>query len=76
MTTTSYDSRNAHTDVSIVLQGGSGSIYCVQGANLPIKAFWKNNNTIVIETSKEYTPMIQYHIVRSFEDVVKIEYVK
>ena len=74
MTSTYDDGKHAHTEVSITLAGGSGSIYCAQGANLPISAYWKDNNTIAIETHKSYTPMIQHSTISSFEDVVKIEY--
>lgn len=66
--------KNALTDVSISLRGGSGSIYCAKGARLPIKAYWGDNQTVVIETHQEYTYITKHHQVRSFDDVVKIEY--
>jgi hypothetical protein len=68
--------KNAHTEVGITLKGGSGCIYCVKGENLLIKAYWKNNNTIVIETKKEYVADVRHNQVSSFEDVVKIEYIE
>jgi hypothetical protein len=66
--------KNALTEVSIILKGGSGCIYCARGLRLPIKAYWKDNSTVVIETKKEYLVEVKHHTVRSFEDVVKIEY--
>jgi hypothetical protein len=75
MTSTYDDGKHAHTEVSITLAGGSGSIYNVQGSNLPISAYWKDNNTITIETHQSYTPMIQHRTISSFDDLVKIEYV-
>ncbi len=71
---TNGSGKNALTDVSISLRGGSGSIYCAEGANLPIKAYWGDNQTVVIETNQEYTNITKHHRVSSFDDVVKIEY--
>lgn len=67
---------NATTGVSIVLRGGSGCIYCASGENLPIKAFWKDRSTVVIETKKEYAVIIRHDQVSSLQDVVKIEYIE
>jgi len=76
MTRTSGIEKRAFTEVSINLKGGSGCIYCAKGSKLPIKAYWKDNNTVVIETKKEYSVEIKHHTVRSFEDVVQIEYME
>lgn len=76
MTRTNGTEENALTEVSIILKGGSGCIYCARGLSLPIKASWKDNSTIVIETQKEYPVEIKHHTVRSFQDVVKIEYLE
>ncbi|TZF84830.1 hypothetical protein FW774_07580 [Pedobacter sp. BS3] len=76
MTRTNGSTQNALTEVSILLKGGSGCIYCAKGTSLPIKAYWKDNNTVVIETRKEYIVDIRHEKVRSFEDVVKIEYIE
>lgn len=67
---------NALTEVSIILRGGSGCIYCANGENLPIKAFWKDKSTVVIETKDDYPVLIRHDQVSSFKDVVKIEYIK
>jgi len=74
MVNTNGVGKNALTEVSISLRGGSGCIYCVNGENLPIKAFWKDKNTIVIETKDDYPVLIRHDQVSSFKDVVKIEY--
>lgn len=76
MTRTNGVEKNALTEVSIMLKGGSGCIFCARGLSLPIKAYWKNNSTVVIETKKEYSVEIKHHTVSSFEDVVKIEYME
>ena len=76
MTRTNGIGKSALTEVSIVLKGGSGCIYCANGSSLLIKAYWKDNNTVVIETKKEYLVEIKHHTVRSFEDLVKIEYIE
>lgn len=68
--------KSAFTGVAIWLKGGSGSIYYVKGSNLPIKAFWKNNSTVVIETKKSYEIEIKHNTVSSFDDVVRIEYIE
>jgi hypothetical protein len=40
-----------------------------------VKAYWKNNHTIIIEISKDYPDQgLRYKQVQSFEDVVRIEY--
>lgn len=76
MTRTNGNETSALTEVSICLKGGSGCMYCAKGSSLPIKAYWKDNNTVVIETKKEYSVITKHDTVRSFEDVVKIEYIE
>jgi hypothetical protein len=75
MTQTNGINEYALTEVSIVLKGGSGCIYCAKGSSLPIKAYWKVNSTVVIETKEEYTTHTKYSTVSSYEDIVKIEYI-
>jgi hypothetical protein len=65
----------AATEVTIVLKGGSGCIYCAKGSSLPIKAYWKDNSTVVIETKEEYTTEIKHSTVSSYEDLIKIVYI-
>jgi len=55
---------------------GSG-VYAVQGKNLGLKTYWKDNNTIVIETKKAYLDDHQkWRQVQSFGNVIKVEYVE
>lgn len=64
----------ASTYVVISLRGGSGAIYSARGERLPIKAHWKDDNHIMIETKKEYESSMSYKQVSSYGEVFKIEY--
>lgn len=66
----------AITEVCIGLKGGFGCIYVVNGESLPVKAYWKDKSTVVIETKDDYPVLIRHDQVSSFKDVVKIEYIK
>jgi hypothetical protein len=66
----------ANTSVNISFKTSSGGIYAVEGIWPELNAFWKDNNTVVIETDKDYTILSQYHLMQSFDDVVKVEYVE
>ena len=67
---------NALTSVAISVPGGSGSIYCARGTNLPIKAYWKDDSTIIIETSKNNIIHHKHEQVKSYQYIIKIEYVE
>ena len=54
---------------------GSG-VYSIRGINKNLKAYWKNNSTIVIETRKEYISEQKWPQVQSFSDIVTIEYIE
>jgi hypothetical protein len=62
--------------VVIFFEIASGSVFAVTGIKPVIKAYWKDNNSIVIETSKDYTVHTKYEQVKSLKEVVKIEYVE
>lgn len=64
----------ALTYVVILLEGNSGTIYVAQGEKLPIRAYWKDNHTVVIETKSEYQYREKYQQVKSYDEVFKIEY--
>ncbi len=68
------DETQATTSVSISFKTAGGGIYAVEGIHPDIKAFWKNNNTVVIETSKDYSVLAQHRLIQSFEDIVNVEY--
>ena len=70
------DGKNASTSVVIVFPTASGALYATSGIHPDVKASWKDNSTIVIETKKDYTPNIQHKEVRNFDDVIIIEYIE
>ena len=71
----SGDGKHASTYVEIIFPAASGQVYGMSGIH-DVKAFWKHNSTIVIETSKNYSANTQHRQVRSFDDVISIEYVE
>jgi hypothetical protein len=70
------DGKHASTCVSVIFPTASGAVYGVNGICPDVKAFWKNNSTIVIKTNKDYLANIQCKEVRSFDDVIIIEYIE
>ncbi|RDC54392.1 hypothetical protein DU508_21980 [Pedobacter chinensis] len=64
----------ALTYIVIGVDGGSGSIYCVKGENLPIKAYWIDDSTILIET-KKYETLNRYQKVSTKNTVINIKYI-
>lgn len=64
------------TTVSITFPKAHGEVYRVSDICSDIKAFWKDNQTVVIETKKAYSAYPKYKQLRSFDDVVNIEYVE
>lgn len=66
--------QHAITYVNITLPGGVGGIYTVKGEKLPIKVYWKDDHKVIIETKKEYEKLSMYKQVRSYDELVKIEY--
>ncbi|MEJ2882284.1 hypothetical protein [Pedobacter sp. GR22-6] len=75
ITQTTVIGDRALTSVSISLAGGAGAIYAARGASLPINAYWKDNHTVVIETKNEYEANTKCRTVRSFDELITIEYV-
>jgi hypothetical protein len=68
--------KDASVEVSVQLGGGSGCIYHLRGAGFLVEAYWKDNNTIIINTKKGFSAEIKHEQVSSFDDVVKIEYLE
>lgn len=75
-TTQWADKHHAATYVSVDFPTANGPVYGTSGINPMIKAWWKDNSTIVIETSKEFPANTQYRKISSFDDVVTIEYIE
>ena len=71
------DGKHASTYVAIhFANGSSGSFYGLNRICPDIKASWKDKSTIVVETKKDYSANTQHRQVRSFDEVITIEYVE
>lgn len=70
------DGKHASTYVTIAFPTASGAVYGTEGIRFDVRAYWKDNSTIVIETKKDYTANTQHNEVRSFDDIISIEYIK
>lgn len=70
------DGKNASTYVAIEFPTASGAVFGLNGIYPDVTAWWKDNSTIVIETKNEYTANTQHKQVRSFDDVIAIEYIE
>jgi len=75
-TTQWANKHSASTYVFIDFPTANGPVYGTSGLNPMIKAWWKDNSTIVIETSKELIANTQFREVSSFDDVITIEYIE
>ncbi len=69
---------NSTTSVQVHLEKSNGLIYSVSGIHSDINAFWKDNNTIIIETRKEYAALtrVKHRQVQSFDNTINIEYIE
>jgi hypothetical protein len=70
------DGKHASTCVDVMFPTASGTVYDISGIHPDVKALWKDNSTIVIETKKLYPANAQHRQVRSFNDVINIEYIE
>ncbi|HMK17806.1 MAG TPA: hypothetical protein VK492_06405 [Chitinophagaceae bacterium] len=70
------DESYASTQVMIQFEESGSGVYAANGINLGIKTYWKDNNTIVIETKKSYLSLQKWEQVQSFQDIVKVEYIE
>jgi hypothetical protein len=68
--------KHASTSVSILFETTNGPVYGTTGNHPDVRAFWKDNNTVVVETRRDYFVVVRHKEVRSFNDVVTIEYVE
>lgn len=74
---TSQPSAPVMTIVDLKFERSGASLYMVEGANLDINVYWKDNNTVVIETKNEYVALSKHgEQYQCLDDVVKVEYVK
>lgn len=70
------DENYCSTQVVITFENSGSGVYAVNGMNLGIKNYWKDNNKIVIETKKSFVAHQRWEQVQSFQDIVKVEYVE
>ena len=68
--------KHASTYVVVVFPTATGAIYGTNSIRPDVKASWKDNSTIVIETKKDCTANMQCKHVRNFSDVISIEYIE
>jgi hypothetical protein len=74
--TESGDENYTSTQVFIEFEQSGAGVYTTNGINLGIRTYWKDNNTIVIETKKDYLALQKWEQVQSFKDIVKVEYIE
>jgi hypothetical protein len=64
------------TNVDIHFGRAGASVYTVEGAGLDINVYWKDNNTVLIETRKDYVATSKHaEQYQCLDDIVKVEYV-
>lgn len=68
--------KHACTYINIFFKEVSGAIYGTIGICPEVKASWKDNQTILIETLKSYDAPTKCAQVSNFADVIKIEYLE
>jgi len=74
--TESSDGRHPSTTITIFFEKASRPLYGTNGLYPDLNAFWKDNNTIIIETKKSYVKGFQHGKVQSFDDTVLVEYLE
>lgn len=70
------DGKHPSTNVTIFFDKVSGAIYGANGLYPDVNAFWKDNNTIVVETKKSYVNGLQHRKLQSFDDIILVEYIE
>ena len=67
---------DASTQVMVNFKRTGSGAYSIRGINKKLKAYWKDNSTIVIETFKTYESGQKWPQVQSFNDIIRIEYLE
>ena len=70
------DSVDCATQVIVKFKNAGAGVYSVTGINKGIKAYWKDNSTIVIETFKKYKQTQKEQQVQNFNNIVNVEYIE
>lgn len=65
---------HSSTEVSIQFENIGCGLHSTEGINPSINAYWKDNQTIVIETKKEFSSSIRHGKIESYGGVITIEY--
>ena len=65
-----------YTEVLIDFGQNAKGVYAIAEMNLDIKAYWKDNETVVIETKKQCQPYKIYRKVQTMGEIVKVEYIE
>jgi len=61
--------------VDIHLRAGVGNVFAARGPAASLKAYWKDNETVVIEMHPGLLPIIRHHTYQSFGETIYIEYI-
>jgi hypothetical protein len=64
------------TTVSVNSKYGGASVYDAEGVNLNIKAYWKNDSTIIIESKRRYKFFLKRNQIQFYDDVIEIELIE
>ena len=76
LTESGTDENNCSTQILIDFEGGGAGVYAAKGINLSIKTFWKDNQTIVVETKKTYLVLQKWEQVQDYQDIIRVEYIE
>jgi hypothetical protein len=76
ITESGTDETYCSTQVFIQFEKSGAGVYAANGINLSIATYWKDNNTIVIETKKEYLTSQKWETIQDFRDILKVEYIE
>jgi sRNA-binding regulator protein Hfq len=64
------------TTIDLRFEKSGVSVYTVNGVDLDIHVYWKDNYTVIIETRADYVAISQHgERYQCLDDVVKVEYV-
>jgi hypothetical protein len=64
------------TSVDLQFEKSGASVYTVNGVDLDLNVYWKDNNTVIIETRAAYIAISRHgERYQSLDDVVRVEYV-
>jgi hypothetical protein len=76
LTESGTDESYCSTQVVISFENSGAGVYAAKGRNLGIKTYWKDNNTVIIETKKDFIALQRWEHVQSFQNIVKVEYIE